>query len=380
MKVLQTLFDRFWIVKQEDKDLYYSIKDQVPKFKSFISEKLGYHLLVNQEVIKLEKLPGQAEPWMGIQEFCDPMEYAFLCLALIFLEDKGKEEQFVLSNMAEFIKSNFPGEEIVDWTLYKHRRFLIRMMKYIDQMGLIKVDDGNDQHFLHDIESEVLYESTGLSRYFVRNFSFNIMNFQSYHDFEKEDWQGIADDKGILRRQRVYRRLILSPVVYHQNFEDVDYDYIKKQRGYLEKDFETYFDYELQVFKNGAMIVLNPDQSSRDNFPNNKGISDVILLLNDFIRRKVDENELIPNQFDQVIISKAYFKQMIEQLANETKGGWSKELREMGSLELQEDILAFMKEYGMVLETAEEIYLMPLVGKVVGHYPKDYEIMEDTNE
>lgn len=191
----------------------------LPNFKVFLTEKLGYHVIVNPYMIKLEKLPGLAEEWMGISEFESTMEYAFLCILLMFLEDRGRDEQFVLLSITEFIQGSYPGEEKVDWTLYRHRRCLIKVLRFASQIGMIKVDDGDEQHFANDEKSEVLYESTGLSRYFVRNFTTNILNCSSYNDIEEKDIVEIDKDKGIVRRHRVYRRLVMSPTNLNE-YED----------------------------------------------------------------------------------------------------------------------------------------------------------------
>ncbi|HBA96832.1 MAG TPA: TIGR02678 family protein, partial [Lachnospiraceae bacterium] len=44
-------------------------------------------------LIKLEKTMTKPENWMGILEFKEKTEYIFLCLVLMFLEDKEPEEQ-----------------------------------------------------------------------------------------------------------------------------------------------------------------------------------------------------------------------------------------------------------------------------------------------
>ena len=72
-------------------------------------------------MIKVEKLPAAAENWMGISEFCDPIEYVFFCLVLMFLEDKEAEDQFVLSELTEYVQSQY-REEQIDWTIYRYRR------------------------------------------------------------------------------------------------------------------------------------------------------------------------------------------------------------------------------------------------------------------
>ena len=53
---------------------------------------------------------------MGIHVFTSKEEYALLCILLMFLEDRDAGEQFILSQLTEYIASNMPGEG-VDWTL-----------------------------------------------------------------------------------------------------------------------------------------------------------------------------------------------------------------------------------------------------------------------
>lgn len=374
MKELEILLENYWISKDDNKELYYNIKDSIGGFKSFITEKLGYHVLVNPYLIKLEKLPGKAETWMGIQEFSSPMEYAFLCILLMFLEDKGREEQFVLSSITEFIEGNYPGDEKVDWTLYKHRKCLIKVLRFAAAMNMIKIDDGDEQKFANSLETEVLYESTGLSRYFVRNFTMSILNYNSYKDIENQEWGELDTDRGIIRRNRVYRRLLMSPVVYNEGTEDVDYDYIKKQRSMISNDLENYLQYDLHVHRNGALIVLSPDKNLKDTFPGGKAISDVVLLFNSLLISKIKEGELALQVDDNIIISRAHFNNLIEELSKSFSQGWSKEYREMSLQTLETEIIDYMVKFNMleILKNGKEIKILPLIGKVIGVYPRDF--------
>lgn len=97
MNTLEKLLSRRWFVKAVNKEEYYQIKDEIGQYQDFLSEKLGYHLIVNPYVIKLEKIPAVPENWMGIMEFTEPLEYIFFCLVLMFLEDKEIDGQFILS-------------------------------------------------------------------------------------------------------------------------------------------------------------------------------------------------------------------------------------------------------------------------------------------
>lgn len=374
MKELEILLENYWISKDDNKELYYRIKDSIPNFKAFLSEKLGYQVIVNPNLIKLEKLPGKAESWMGIGNFESNMEYVFLCILLMFLEDKGREEQFVLSGITEFIQGNYMGEESVDWTLYRHRKALIKVLRFAVELKMIRVDDGDEQSFANSMDTEVLYESTGFSRYFVRNFTTSILNYKSYKDIENEEWGEADTDRGIIRRQRVYRRLLMSPVVYNEGSEDADYDYIKKQRSMISNDLENFLDYDIHVHKNGALVVLNREKNMKDAFPGNKAISDVVLLFNGLIKEKLDSKEFSLKVNDTITISKVQFGNLVEELKLNFSHGWSKEYREKTLSALTEDIINYMKDFNMLnrLENSKDIEILPLAGKVVGSYPETF--------
>lgn len=374
MKELLILLENFWISKEENKELYYRIKDSLPTLKPFLTEKLGYHTIVNPYLIKLEKLPGKAESWMGIQQFESTMEYVFLCLLLMFLEDRGREDQFVLSNITEYIQANYPGDEKVDWTLFRHRRSLIKVLKFADDIGMIKADDGDEQGFANDSSIEVLYESTGLSRYFVRSFSTNILNYSSYRDIENDDLVEMDKDRGIIRRQRVYRRLIMSPVVYNEGPDDPDYAYIKNKRSMLENDIENYIGCSLHVHRNGAMLMLPENHVFKDCFPGTGAISDIVLQMNHLIIESIKSGELKMDGDDTINVSMAAFSTMTGRLKMQYSSGWSKEYREMGHQNLTEGILNYMQSFNMiqVAGNGKEVRIMPLCGKIAGVYNEDF--------
>ena len=84
MREFEVLLENFWIIKEQDKDLYQQVKNMLPALKPVIENKLGYRLVVTPYFIKMEKIPGRAEEWMGIPGFDQSLEYALLCLLLVF--------------------------------------------------------------------------------------------------------------------------------------------------------------------------------------------------------------------------------------------------------------------------------------------------------
>lgn len=108
MNALEILLGKRWIIKSKEKELYYRMKDELATMKDFLVEKLGYQVVANPYLIKVEKIPAQPENWMGIREFKEKEDYIFFCYILMFLEDKEAEEQFVLSE-----EKSYPCHEIL---------------------------------------------------------------------------------------------------------------------------------------------------------------------------------------------------------------------------------------------------------------------------
>ena len=70
---------------------------------------------------------------------------------------------------------------------------------------------------MDDEGGEVLYENTGASRYFMKSFSKDIMEYTKPEDFQESDWFEVDEDRGFARRHRVYKRLIFHELFFRKN-------------------------------------------------------------------------------------------------------------------------------------------------------------------
>ena len=106
MTTFEKLLENYWFVKDVDIEQYNYVKRELNSdTQDFIKNKLGYKLIVNPYIIKMEKIPGKPQKFMGIQSFNSKLEYIFLCLILIYLEEKTRGEQFILSNLIDYIQN-----------------------------------------------------------------------------------------------------------------------------------------------------------------------------------------------------------------------------------------------------------------------------------
>lgn len=371
MNTFEILLSRRWILKSKDPQLYHQIRDELPEIRKFASEKLGYQIIVNPHLIRMEKLPASPEIWMGISAFHDPLEYAFLCMVLMFLDDKGTGEQFVLSSLTEFVQAQY-REIQVDWTIYHQRKCLVKVLQFVVSEGLILVDDGNDENYMKDISTEVLYQNTGISHYFMRNFTRNITGLSRPEDFEGGDWFDVDEDRGIVRRHRVYRRLLMSPGVYRTSGTDEDFNYIRNYRNMIAADLGQYLDCELQVFKSSAYLIQGEDCRMGDTFPEENSLSDFTLLFGHMLRDMIEARKMKVPGNEQISVMPERFRQLVEQCRRDCGGGFAKKYREMLSDEFYRTVYTYLLHNTWIEERDGEVVLNPILTRVTGMYPKEF--------
>ena len=371
MNALEVLLSRRWILKSRDRELYYQMRDEIGKWKKFLTEKLGYQIIVNTYLVKVEKLPAKAERWMGIQEFTSPIEYAFFCLILMFLEDKEAQEQFVLSGLTEYVQGQYEQEKI-DWTVYHYRRHLIKVLKFCVAEGILNVNDGSEEGFAKNDSSEILYENTGASRYFMRNFTQDIMGYTDYLDFQKAEWIGVDEDRGIVRRQRVYRSLLMSVGMYAEEENAEDFAYVRHYRNSIQEELEKIFPCELQVYRSCAFLILGEECRLGRFLPEENTLSDILLLLGQLIREKVESGRYILWDGENIIISEEEFRSLIKECQKRFSGGFIKTYREMMTEEFYREISASLINLELVEKRREDVLIRPAVGRVIGRYPTDF--------
>lgn len=372
MNALEILLGQRWILKSRDRELYYRMKDEIGGVKKFLTEKMGYQVIVNPYLVKVEKLPARAERWMGIQEFTDPIEYAFFCLILMFLEDKEAEEQFVLSELTEYVQSQYQ-EEKIDWTVYHYRRHLIKVMKYCVAVGILNVDDGSEESFAKDEGSEVLYENSGASRYFMRNFTQDIMGYTDYTDFQRAEWIDVDEDRGIVRRQRVYRSLLMTMGLYLSDENEEDFAYVRNYRNMIRGELEELLPCELQVYKSSAYLVLGPECRMGRTLPEENTRSDIVLLLAGLIRQKVEDGTYALQIDETIRLSGEEFRSLIEECRRSFGRGLIKTYREMTTEEFYQEVSSYLLNLELAGKERDSVILRPVLGKVTGQYPDDFE-------
>lgn len=382
MDEFRYLLDRFWVTRAENKELYFSVKRALPLYRRLVNEQLGWNLVVNESVIKLEKVPPKAMSWMGIQEFQESLDYCLLCGTLLFLSDLDDGEQFLLSSLTESLGSILAEVQPMDWTRFSHRKSLVRVLRYAQRIGLLIVYDGVSEAFGNDQTQEVLYENTGLSRHFPVHFGRDIMHRNSIEDFESFAWEGEDAARGRQRIQRVYRQLTLSPALYWSEHDHSDYDYVKNQRSWLNRYLSETMGGELHVHKNGAFFVLDEEHRFGSVHPRDSAISDVALLLCAQLRNRIKAGIYPRNEDDTVFLTHREFQHEMIQCQAQYGTGWGRRLRELSLDRLAQELISYLSDWMFLEKQLEGFLLYPAVGKWIGRYPAQYQdrVREETTD
>ena len=369
MNSLQILMERVWVDKKQDRDLYYKIRQDVPDLRRFAAEYPGWRLTVNERLIRLEKVPAHAEAFMGIQDFSDVKDYMMFCILLLFLEEREEGEAFLLSELTDRIEVQLKPWLKVDWTSFTLRRCLIRMMQYAEKTGLVILHEGNIDAVSAGTGAEVLYENTGLSRYFAVSYPYDTSMCHTFKDFEALSYDNVDMDKGFMRTNRVYRQLMLCPAMYWKDGDDPDAMYLKQQRKRVGKYLNEALGSRLDVHRNAAFLVNEEDMTSYgEEFPDTGTLSDIVLLVCSLVRKE----NMVLQADGTALVSQEEFDRTVSLAKKKFSAAWSKAYREMDSESLSEEVLSEMEGWMMAEKEQDGIRLYQAVWKFNGAYPENF--------
>lgn len=370
MNEFTELLENFWIVRDKDSESYFRIKRAVnnTKMKRFLNQFAGWNIVVNNRLIKIEKIPAQAMPFMGIQSFQDKKDYCILCALLIFLEDKFEGEQFLFTEMEQSVSAILGNSISFDSKKFSDRKAIVRVLKFAESMSFIKTSDGSVENLESDLNKQILYENTGSSRYFSVNYSMETGDFQSYRDFEEREELYTDSETGSARINRVYRKLLLQPAVYWENKNDADSIYIRKQRRSIIQHLEEYAEGRLDIHNGAAFYMLNENDTFGEIHISDKAISGFCALI------CTDMQEILsPNpETHKTLIQKEEFHQFILKCKNKYKDGIGKQLRESSDERIKDMVIQYLYNWQFIEKADNGYYICDGVYKISGRFPEDY--------
>ena len=383
---MQLLLNNFWILKEDDLDNYYKIKRNQHLLRDYINKTLGSRLIIHDRFIKLEKIPAQALESIGLPNFILQTDYIYLCLILLFLEDKTRETYFMLSDLIDYVKNTVVALElnnVPNWTLTKERKSLKRAVNFLEKIKVIKLKDASKDDFSDNENAEALYISTGLSNYVMRMFNNEIFDIKQEEDFIKDEWTYQNDEKGDIRKYKIYRNLIYTPCIYMNDISKSEIDYLKQLRHHISNELSN-LNYELELTKNMALVFENENALTKDSFPNNKRISAIVLIVLTKLYELIKENKIILNEYEIGKISYEDLYNIIIGIKNKYNIYLSKTLKDLTDSAFFENILDILETYTFIRNVDNYYEILPAIrifnSKLIENKNKQLDIWGDNND
>ncbi|WP_308637329.1 TIGR02678 family protein [Paenibacillus silvisoli] len=371
---MHALLNRPWITKEEDPDIYFTIKDHYEELRGWFLDKAGFALIMTRTLAKLDKTPVKAFPWMGFAEFREKQDYIFFTYGLWYLEGKTEFDQFLLSDIVEEVREQMVSAGLdADWRNYYHRLSMTRVLKKLRALGVLHSVDGDETSWAQDAGKNVLYECSPSSRYVLRRFPRDLTECTRLEELEDPmPYADTQDGQSMRRRHRVYRRLLLEPVVADQAWDEEDLQYVLWQRRAIIDQLEKTFGWIGRRYREG-LLFFHPELTSESElFPTLSAGSDLAMLLAGELRKQLSEtgSKGVYTEDDGTIrVTKAEMETMLYRLQQKHKEYWSKELRESASQDLAELCMAHLAEWGLGQWEGESVFL---VSPVLARWNAEY--------
>lgn len=373
--LLAALFERYWILREENPDLYHELRKNAKELKKIIDEKFGLRLHIHTQFIKLEKIPADPKGWMGIAAFQDKMDYTMFACALAFMETKEQNDYFLLSHLVEDIKENYPDPGALDWTNYRHRLSLVRVVGQLLELRLMDKIEGDIAHFARNEEFEALYRVTLYARYFMRSYPQDIYQYEDWHRLIEDELKNM-DTHG--RRWEVYRQLMMQPnVARTSENNDQLFNYIRVQRRSIEDFFERSTPFSFELTRDTAMLTMMERKNIYTCFPSQQAIDDLLLQIAGLLRDRHPE----PDPYGRVSITHQEWLSLVQELQHRFRRGWSKAYREMSAEGIAENLFSEAERWQLAARRDDQIIIMPAFARFRGTYNEDFERKaEERNE
>ena len=368
-KEMKALLYNFWVVKEEEPDMYYQIKYNQNKIKDFVAKNLGSNLIIHDRFIKLEKIPTILKYNSGIDGFTGVLDYVILTLFLMYLEDKTKSDKFVLSELIDYIKNTsitLELDHVPDWNNTQDRKSLINVIKFLIDINVIKVKDETKVSFIESKDAQALYEVTGISNYVMRLFDTQINDIVKPEEFIKNEFLTQDEARGDVRRYRNFRNILYTPMLSSKDMTISDLDYIKKNRNYIKNEISKSLDMEVEITHNMAILYDDPNSIEKDNFPNTKKITEIVLMVNTKILEDLKSGKLILDEYETIRVKENYLETIIYDIRDKKKPYIGKTNLDLTKEKFYDIVSDFMEKYNMITRENDDITIYPVIGRMIG--------------
>lgn len=248
-------------------------------------QKLGYRLDVSRTAARLLRRPASVSPRRGarLQSGRDLTRwaYVYLCLTLAAIEQPG--QQILASELLSRIEQGTRGDDRLrlDFTEFAQRKAFRDAVRYLEQIGVLHVRDGNvdglvsDGQVLFDIDRDAAEMCMVASPSILRE-------VRDVDDFLDHSAPTTTEARNRWARQRLNRRMIDQPMVAVADLDHDEAELAWRNRRREAENISRLTGCTVELRSEGLALIDHPqDPISRRAFPSNDSIAHAALLLLD---------------------------------------------------------------------------------------------------
>jgi uncharacterized protein (TIGR02678 family) len=254
-------------------------------------QKLGYRLDVSRSAARLLRRPASTTDTRGAYierngRHLGRWGYVYLCLTLAALEQPG--HQVVASELLGRITNLARGDErlALDTTEYSQRRAFRDAVRYLEQVGVLTVRDGDVESLLQ--AGEVLWDVDRDAAAMCMVATPSILrSVSSVEDFVAEPLTGGIEARRRRARHLLNRRMLDQPVVVGADLDGDELELAWRNRRREAENISRLTGCEIELRREGIALIEHPiHPMGRSRFPGSDNVSHAALLwLTELLRR-----------------------------------------------------------------------------------------------
>ncbi|MGH8906741.1 MAG: TIGR02678 family protein [Egibacteraceae bacterium] len=323
-----------------DPAAFWLVRKHAPWLREWLARNAGWSLYLDAELARLRKTPADlsdgsrpARARRGDAPF-SRRRYVLLCLALAALE--REDRQIVLGRLAEQVVALVAGDPALaeagicfDLAGRDQRRDLVAVVRLLLALGILVRVDGDEEAYLAE-RGDVLYTIN-------RPALATLLSVKRGPSMvEAADLAGRLDaitaeplpdtDEGRLRRlrTRLTRRLLDDPVVYYDQLDADELDYLHRTRATLLREVTEATGLIAEVRAEGIAMVDDRGDLTDLGLPEEGTDGHLTLLLAEHLAASARTRPGTP-------VSRAALHQRVAELIAEHRHHWRKGLTEPGA-------------------------------------------------
>lgn len=246
-------------------------------------QKLGYRLDVSRSAARLLRRPASTTDTRGAYiernvRHLGRWGYVYLCLTLAALEQPGL--QVVASELLGRITNLARGDErlALDTTEYSQRRAFRDAVRYLEQVGVLTVRDGDVESLLQ--EGEVLWDVDRDAAAMCMVATPSILRtVSSVEDFVAEPLPSGIEARRRRARHLLNRRMLDQPVVVATDLDGDELELAWRNRRREAENISRLTGCEIELRREGIALIEHPvHPMGRSRFPGSDNVSHAALL------------------------------------------------------------------------------------------------------